>query len=325
MILKNPNVAIIQQAPVFLNLEQSVTKAVQLIHEAANKGANIISFAECWLPGYPVWLDFAPNAALWADKGATALYKLLAENSVSLDDEHLARLQQTSDETGSHIIIGAHERKGGSLYNTTFYFSPGQESLPLHRKLMPTYTEKLVWGAGDGSTLPVIETDYGIIGSLICWEHWMPLARAAMHAKGEHIHVAQWPVVKDLHQMASRTYAFEGQCYVLAAGSFMSKRQVIEGLTSHTEYAPEAFDLLSSMAGGMEDLIHNGGSAIIAPDASYVVEPVFDQEMTLYADLDLGKITEGHLTMDTSGHYSRPDVFELSVDTREKNGVSFKE
>jgi len=323
MALKNPKIAIIQHAPVFLNLEQSLHKAVALIREAADQGANIIAFAECWLPGYPVWLDFAPEAAVWGNKGAAALYQILAENAVKLGDENLQCLQELSDQTGCHIIIGAHEKKGASLYNTSFYFSPGQQDLPLHRKLMPTYTEKLVWGAGDGSTLPVIKTDHGMLGSLICWEHWMPLARAAMHAKGEDIHVAQWPIVKDLHQLASRSYAFEGQCYVLAAGSFMRKRQIIEGLTSHKNYSQDAYNLLCTIPGEMDELIHNGGSAVIAPDASYVREPLFDQETTLYAELDMDRITHGHLTMDTNGHYSRPDVFHLSVDSREKNNVDF--
>lgn len=318
-------VAAIQHPPVFLNGRESIAKAITLVGKAANRGARIAAFPECWVGGYPVWLDFSDKAALWEQPGAKALYRLLSQNAVMLGDPNLAALQDCADMTGVHIIIGAHERVGGTLYNTSFYFSPGLDDYAIHRKLVPTYTERLVWGQGDGSTLSTIQTPIGTLGGLICWEHWMPLARAAMHAMGEVVHVAQWPVVKPEHQLASRHYAFEGRCFVVAAGSILSKQDALDGLASLGEDEPEARALLEAMPGQGPDLIHNGGSAIIAPDGTYLAEPVFDQSAIVTATINTGAIDEGHLTLDTSGHYARPDVFQLNVNARPHIGVRFEQ
>jgi predicted amidohydrolase len=188
---------------------------------------------------------------------------------------------------------------------------------------MPTYTERMIWGRGDGSTLSVIGSKHGNIGGLICWEHWMPLARAAMHAKNETVHVAQWPAVKELHQLASRHYAFEGQCFVLAAGSILNRRAIIEGYHSLGLPNRGEMEILDAIPGKDEALILQGGSAIIGPDAGYLAGPVFDESCILYADIQPERITEGHLTLDTSGHYARPDVFHLAVDDREQSNVTF--
>jgi len=317
-------VAIVQHPPVFLNLNASVTKAVDLIAEAGSQGAEVIAFPETWLPGYPVWLDLAPEAALWGHPPARALYRLLVENSVTLDGDALASLKQAAGRAGATVVMGAHERLGGTLYNTMFFLAPDGESVQVHRKLMPTYTERLIWGQGDGSTLAVQNTPFGTLGGLICWEHWMPLARAAMHAKGEVIHVAQWPAVKELHQLASRHYAFEGQCFVLAAGTFLRLSDVLEGFASLGVPASPAAAILERLPGDPGTVIHIGGSAVIAPDTSYVVGPLFDAAGILTAELDLALVTEGHLTMDTDGHYARPDVFRLEVDERPQRGVIYR-
>ena len=323
-ITENPTIAVVQEAPVFLNLRASVEKAIIHIEEAASKGANIVSFAECWLPGYPVWLDFAPNAAIWDHPGAKALYRLLADNSVQQGDEHLKRIQDCANRTGVYIVLGTHELDGNTIYNTTFTFTPGEyEPIP-HRKLVPTYTERLVWGRGDGSTLETVDTPWGVLGSLICWEHWMPLARATMHAQSETVHIAQWPIAKDMHQVASRHYAFEGRCVVAAAGSIKTKGEVMEGFISLNVNEPEAKDMLASMPGENNDFIHNGGSSIIAPDGSYIVEPVFDETGIIMGTADMNMIKEHRQTLDTNGHYSRPDVFELHVNTAPQPGVKFK-
>ncbi len=319
----NPTLAIVQEAPVFLNLKASVDAAETHIRKAADGGANIIAFAECWLPGYPIWLDFAPDAALWDDDGAKALYRVLAENSVVQEDDHLKRLQALADDTGTYIVMGSHERAGNTLYNTTFTFSPGAEAPVPHRKLMPTYTERLVWGMGDGSTLAAVETPFGTLGSLICWEHWMPLARAAMHARGEAIHIAQWPIVKDMHQVASRHYAFEGRCAVAAAGSIMTKADILNGFRSLRVDEPKAEAMLKSMPGDDSTLIHDGGSAIIAADGSYITEPLFGESGIVQGTVDMAIQREACLTLDTNGHYSRPDVFELQVNTKAQTGVRF--
>ncbi|RLJ00460.1 MAG: carbon-nitrogen hydrolase family protein [Candidatus Aenigmatarchaeota archaeon] len=316
--------AVIQQPPVFLNIEASVEKACVLIEQAAGQGANVIAFPETWLPGYPVWLDFSPNVALWDHPPAKTLYRLLVENSVAIPGKHLDRLLASARKTGAYVIMGLHERLGGTLYNTTIYIARDGKEFQLHRKLLPTYTERMVWGRGDGSTLSILNTDYGVLGGLICWEHWMPLARAAMHARRETIHVAQWPYVKELHHLASRHYAFEGQCFVLAAGCMLSRGEAIEGFHSLGRPDSEALELLEAMPGGKEDLILRGGSAVIAPDADYVAGPVYDEPCIIYADIDPGRITEGHLFLDTQGHYSRPDIFHLEVDDRPQANVTFK-
>jgi predicted amidohydrolase len=316
-------VATVQDAPVFLNLGASLRKARTLIEEAASLGASVVAFPETWLPGYPVWLDFAPEAALWDSPPAKVLYRHLVNNSISLPGRHLDELLDAARETGTYLVMGAHERLGTTLYNTMIFVGRDGKSYQIHRKLMPTYTERLLWGRGDGSTLDVMATECGNLGGLICWEHWMPLARAAMHARHETVHVAQWPAVKELHQIASRHYAFEGQCFVLAAGSILSHTDVLEGLWSLGEPDGAALALLESMPGQGKDLILRGGSAIISPDASYIQGPLLDQQAILCAEIDPESLTEGHLTLDTTGHYSRPDVFTLTVNNRPQEQVSF--
>jgi predicted amidohydrolase len=270
-----------------------------------------------------VWLDIAPGAALWDHPPAKAIYRLLGENAVEIPGPALERLQAVARREHVFLVMGAHERAGGTLYNTILFLAPDGDRFELHRKLVPTYTERLVWGRGDGSTLSVMQTEAGVMGGLICWEHWMPLARAVMHTKREVLHVAQWPSVKDLHQLASRHYAFEGQCFVLAAGTVLSRGKAIDGARSLGAAAKEALLLLDSMPGQDTDLLLNGGSAIVAPDTTYVYGPVYGKPCILTAELDLSRVVEGHLVMDTDGHYARPDLFQLSVDTRPRKNVRF--
>jgi nitrilase len=196
-------------------------------------------------------------------------------------------------------------------------------SYRLHRKVMPTYTERLVWGMGDGSTLEPLETPFGRIGGLICWEHWMPLARAAMHAQRETIHVAQWPGVKELHLLASRHYAFEGQCFVAAAGAVLTRGDVLGGFDSLGLGPHPARTLLEAIPGDDATQLLRGNSAIIGPDTSYLAGPAPAEATILYADLDLGRITQGHLALDVDGHYARPDIFQLTVDDRPQANVRF--
>ena len=319
MTEKNVKVALVQQPPVFLNLPKTLAKIEVIAEECAKEDAKIVVFPETWLAGYPIWLDEAPNAALWDFAPAKRLYQYLTENSLQIPGEDFARLQKIAEQNAVYLIVGVHERKGGTLYNTTVYLQP-DGGYKIHRKLTPTYTERLVWGVGDGSTLNVLETPFGVLGGLICWEHWMPLARAAMHAKGEIIHTAQFPTVHERHQIASRHYAFEGQCFVLASGCVLSKNDVLEGFNSLGNGDEEVFDLLDSMK---KDALQRGGSAIIAPDAGYIVEPVFDDCNTIYGELKLDLVKQGRLLLDTDGHYSRPDVFQLKVNDKPNKNVVF--
>jgi predicted amidohydrolase len=316
-------VGVVQHAPVFLNLSKSLEKAIRLVKEAAAEGAELVVFPETWLPGYPVWLDAAPGAALWDHPPAKALYRLLAENAVRIPGTELEALLDAAKDAGAYVVIGAHERDGGTLYNSLITVDRDGWCCTVHRKLMPTYTERLIWGRGDGSTLTAMDMDHGTLGGLICWEHWMPLARAAMHAKREAVHVAQWPWVKELHQIASRHYAFEGQCFVLAAGSVLSKGDILEGYHS-LGVESAAGEILEAIPGDFDSWVMRGGSAAIGPDASYMAGPVYDEACIVYADLDLALIAEGHLTMDSDGHYARPDVFRLEVNDQPQRRVTFK-
>lgn len=311
------SVAIVQAAPIPLDFQGGIDKAVRLAREAIDGGAQLVAFGETFLGGYPLWLDEAPGAALWDHPGAKALHRIMLEQAIVAHDERLLPLQELCDATGAVISIGAHERVRQSLYNNQLTFRPGE--IPLdHRKLVPTHGERLIWMRGDGSTLGVHQAEWGRVGSLICWEHWMPLARAAMHNLGEHIHVAAWPTVREQYAIASRHYAMEGRCFVLAAGLVQHRDDLFDGL-ERCGGNSAARELLEAIPVAV---LNRGGSLIAAPDAS-VIAQAGEGEETLFAELDLNAVAEGLASLDTDGHYSRPDVFELSVDTRAKDGVKW--
>lgn len=316
-------VALVQAAPVYLNLEASVDRAVTLVEQAAAGGAWLTAFPETWLPGYPVWLDHAPQAALWDHPPARALFAHMLSQCPTLADPHLDRLHQAAHRAGTHVVMGMQERDGATLRNTILYLHADGHTRRVHRKLVPTYTERLVWGPGDGSTLRALRTEQATVGALVCWEHWMPLARAAMHAQREHLHVAQWPGVTPLHQLASRHYAFEGQCYVLACGTVLSRGDLLDGFDSTEGADPAARVLLEAVPGDRETLLLQGQSAVIGPDSEYVLAPAPPGATLLQADLPMHRLAEGWMTLDTDGHYSRPDVFELHVDERPRANVRF--
>ncbi len=315
-------IAIVQQPPVFMNLAASTSLALDMIADAATNGAKLIVFPETWLAGYPVWLDFAPGAALWGNPAAEALFSHLYDHSPTIDGPEITQLALAAREHGMDVVLGLHERLGHSLFNTMLFLG-ADDKRGVHRKLIPTHGERLIWAQGDGSTLGVWQRPYGTLGGLICWEHWMPLARAAMHAQHELIHVAQWPDVHERHQMASRHYAFEGQCFVIAAGCVLTRQDVLDGFASANGSAT-ARELLEAIPQQTEPL-KNGGSAIIAPDTSYIMEPVYGDRRTLYSELDLITAQSGKLYLDTHGHYARPDIFDLRVNINANPGVTFSD
>ena len=299
-------VAIAQAAPVFLNLEESVEKAVRLTAETAAKGARVVAFGETWLPGYPAWLDLCPGAASWDHPPAKRAHARLVENSAVIPGPETDRLCAAAREHAVVLVIGVHERVAagpghGTLYNAQLVVGPDGTILSRHRKLVPTHAERLVWGPGDGDGLEAVATPAGRVGTLICWEHWMPLARQAMHESAEEIHVACWPTVRDMYQVASRHYAFEGRCFVLAAGLITAAHDL-----------PSDLELPPDLKGRPDALVCAGGSCIIAPDGALLAGPVFDREEILIADLDLGRIAEESMALDVTGHYNRPDVFQFS-------------
>ncbi len=299
-------VAIVQASPVYLDLSASLNKAADLITQAAKRGARLITFGETWLPGYPAWLDYCPEAALWNHGPTKEVFALLRQNSVAVPGRETQVFTQLAGDLGVMLVMGVNERVdsgpgNGTLYNSLLVFSPNGELVNHHRKLVPTFTERLVWGPGDGEGLKAVETPVGRVGGLICWEHWMPMARQALHTSGEHIHVSVWPTVHEMHQIASRHYAFEGRCFVLAAGLIM-----------RVEDLPPQFARPPELADEPDKLLLRGGSAIIGPDGSYLVGPVYDEETILTAELDLTDIDREKMTLDVSGHYFRPDVFNVA-------------
>jgi predicted amidohydrolase len=311
-------VAVVQAAPIPLDFQAGIDKALRLAREAVDAGARVVAFGETFLGGYPLWLDEAPGAALWDHPGTKALHAIMLEQAVVANDERLLPLQELADASGAIISIGAHERVRRSLVNNQLTFRPGLPVLD-HRKLVPTHGERLIWARGDGSTLGVHQAEWGRLGTLICWEHWMPLARAAMHNLGEDVHVAAWPTVRESHQIASRHYAMEGRCFVLAAGLVQTRDDLFDGLERVGGNA-EARELLEAIPG---EVLNRGGSLIAAPDTR-VIAQAGEGEETLLAELDLGEVSAGLTNLDTDGHYARPDVFELRVDMHAKDGVVWK-
>lgn len=287
-------------APAFLDREGCLDIASKWIAEAGKKGARLVVFPETWFPGYPIWLDTSPSAALWGHPPAKAAFRRLVENSVTIPSETTNELCKAAAEAGINIVMGLHELDGGTLYNTMLYISDQGDILGLHRKLIPTYTERLVWGRGDGSTLTAVDTSIGRLGGLVCWEHWMPLARQAMHEKNEVVHAAVWPTVGEAHLLASRSYAFEGRCYVIAVGSVLRR-----------ENLPTDLELLEELPGDGPWI--GGGSAIIGPDAAILAGPAGDEDELVVAEIEPDRIAEEKMTLDVCGHYARPDVFRFEV------------
>ena len=308
--------AIVQAAALPLAVGDAIPGLVDHIGRAIDLGAEMIAFGETFLGGYPLWLDEAPGAALWDHKGTQAIHAILLDQAVRGADPRLDPVQALVDRAGVTVSVGAHERVRNSLYNTQFLFRPGQPPLP-HRKLVPTHGERLIWARGDGSTLEVHRAPWGIVGQLICWEHWMPAARAVMHHACETVHVAAWPTVREMYAVASRHYAFEGRCFVLAAGTVQHRDDLLDGL-ARTGGDDDARALILGMPDGQ---LQSGGSMIVAPDATVLAQAGNGADVIL-ADLDLTAIGRGLAALDNDGHYARPDIFELCVDRRAQVGVS---
>ena len=304
---RHVRVAIAQSEPAYLDAGASLSKALSLVQEAKKQNAELIAFGETWLPGYPAWLDVCQDAALWNHQPTKQLFAKLRQNSIVVSGPEVAAFCEIAGDLGITIVMGVNERVdsgpgNGTLYNSLLTFAPEGKLANHHRKLVPTYTERMVWGNGDGRGLTSVSAQGIRIGGLICWEHWMPLARMAMHNAGESIHVAVWPTVHELHQLASRHYAFEGRCFVLAVGLLMQRSAL-------------PVELSASPSAPSGDWIERGGSAVIAPDTRYIVEPVFEREELIIADLDLSEIDREVMTLDVSGHYARPDVFTFKNKT----------
>jgi predicted amidohydrolase len=295
----------IAQAEVAPDLAAGLQRTAELAREAAERGAQLVAFPETWLPGYPAWLDVCRDAALWDHAPTKAVFARMARDSISIPGPAADALAAIAREAGITMVVGVSERVEagpgrGTLFNSLLTFAPDGRLLNHHRKLVPTYTERLVWGPGDAEGLRAVDTPAARVGGLVCWEHWMPLARQAMHDSGEDVHVAVWPTAHEMHQVASRQYAFEGRCFVLAVGGLMRASALPLELEPHPERiaSPDAWVL-------------RGGSAVIGPDGRYIVEPVYDEPRLIVAELDLGRIREESMTLDVTGHYARTELFDF--------------
>ncbi|WP_253278621.1 nitrilase-related carbon-nitrogen hydrolase [Pseudomonas thivervalensis] len=206
----------------------------------------------------------------------------------------------------------------GSLYNSLVTIGPDGAILNVYRKLTPTHTERTIWANGDAAGLRVVDTAVGRVGGLVCWEHWHPLARQALHAQDEQIHVAAWPDMPEMHHVAARSYAFEGRCFVLCAGQYLAAGDVPAELLT-------AYRLGVGGKALERGVLFDGGSGVIAPDGSWVTAPLFGEPRIILATIDLAQIDAQHHDLDVAGHYLRPDVFELSIDRRVRTGLTLRD
>lgn len=299
--------AILQRAPVYLNLPASLERLAAAMVEAAQAQADLLVCGETWLTGYPAWLDHCPEIALWNHAATKKVYARMWQEAVEVTEEALAGLQAQARQHGMGLVLGINERVSTgpgnrSLYNSLLIIGPDGRLLNHHRKLMPTYNEKLLYALGDGEGLRSVELAGIRLGGLICWEHWMPLARQAMHNAGEHLHIALWPTVNDLHQLASRHYALEGRCFVLAVGQMMRAGDI-----------PPELSPPPALTEAPEQWLLKGGSCLIAPDGSFVLPPQWEVEGLFFQDISFEQVLEESLALDASGHYQRPDVFAFTL------------
>jgi len=302
--------ALIQANPVYADLAKGIEKAIQLINQAVDQGADIVAFPECWLTGYPAWIDYHPMAAQWDNPVIKEAWANLYQNSPEIDGPEIQDLCQLAAEREVVIVMGMNEAiktgpRNGSLFNTVILINEKGELAIHHRKLMPTFNEKLIHTFGDGAGLVAADTKVGRVTILICWEHWMPLTRQALHDEQEDLHIALWPMVKPLHQIACQQYAFEGRCFVAAVGNILQSKHLPPAL--RTEDAQEDQYLL------------NGGSSFIGPDTQFLLDPQGPEQEIILTEIPPKSILDQEkITFAASGHYQRHDVFDLKVDKRRK-------
>ena len=304
--------AAVQASPVFLDREATVSKACMLVEKAAADGAGLIVFPETFVPTYPDWVwrttPFSGQAA--------ALFAQLLDQSVVVPSPTTEALGQAAADAGAYVSIGINERDehGSTLYNTQLYFAPDGSLVSKHRKLMPTGGERLVWGMGDGSTLDVIETPFGRLGGLTCWENYMPLARAALYAKGIDIYLAPTWDNSDVWVASMQHIAKEGRMYVIGVNFCMRGSDV-----------PADVPGRDGLYGGDDDWLSRGNSVIVGPHGNVLAGPLIAEEGIIQADLDASEARASRHQFDPAGHYSRAEILQLHVRTEAMRPVSFDE
>ena len=297
---KNCKIAVVQAAPVMFDKAACIRKAVGLIQEAASKGAELIVFPELFVPGYPYGMTFGFTVGSRNEDGRKD-WKLYYDNSILVPGEETGAIAAAAGENGVYVSIGVSERDSVSatLYNSNLFFSPDGKLAAIHRKLKPTGTERVVWGDADKGFFPVVQTEWGPMGSLICWESYMPLLRTALYQKGMTICLAPNTNDYDSWLATVRHIAVEGRCFYVNADLCFTRDMYPAGLQYPEEIAV------------LPDIVCRGGSCVVDPYGNYVIEPFWDQEGIRYADLDMGKVPASRMEFDPCGHYSRPDVLEL--------------
>jgi nitrilase len=295
-------VACVQAEPVVLNRAATIDKLAALTAEAAGAGAQLVVFPETFIPAYPssVW---ARALAGWADGNAKAAFALLSRESLEVPGPDADRLGEIAREHGVWLVTGVNERdpaRPGTLYNALLYHAPDGRLALHHRKLVPTNHERLIWGPGDGGGLRAIDAGFARVGGLICWENYMPLARFALYESGVEIYLASTADDGDGWQATLVHIARESRAFVVAPAHFQRAAAY-----------PDDFPLRELIEG--HDVIGRGGSAILAPDGSYLAGPLYDEEGVLYAELEAARLWEERQRFDPAGHYHRPDVLRLTV------------
>ena len=307
-------VAVVQQPSVALHRDRTLKRGVELLEEAAGKGARLVVFPETWVPGYPEWLWRLRPGDDYELTGE--IHARLVENSIDLTAGQLKPIQAAARRLKVTVAIGIHERDGsfsrGTLYNTVVMIGPDGEILNRHRKLVPTNPERMVWGMGDATGLKVVETPAGRLGSLICWENYMPLARFALFAQGCEIYIAPTWDAGSTWVSTMRHIALEGRCWVLGAGSSMRGKDI-----------PADFPKRAKLFPNLDEWFNPGDSVIVDPSGKVVAGPLHEAHGILYADCDPARAAAAKRTLDVTGHYGRPDIFRLEVDREARVPVEF--
>lgn len=306
--------AVVQAAPVLVDQRATVAKAVDLIRKAAAGGAKLILFPEAFITGYPRGLAFGAVVGS-RTPGGRDLFREYWDAAIDVPGPATEALGKAARTAKAFVVIGVIERdssfSGGSLFCTALFFGPDGKLLGKHRKLKPTGSERLIWGEGDGSTMPVFTSPAGRVGALICWENYMPLARMAMYAQGVQLLLMPTADARDIWLATIRHIAYEGRCFVLSCNQFVSRSMY-----------PDRWLSLAELANA-SDIVTPGRSAIVNPMGEIIAGPLENQEGILTCDIDLDEIPRAKFDFDATGHYARPDVFRLVVDGRAKPAVSW--
>jgi nitrilase len=307
--ITNPfKVAVVQAAPIAFDRERTLDKVHSLASEAASQGARLVLFPEAFVSAYPRGLDFGAVVGARTEEGRRDFQRYW-ESSVDVPGPAVEALARTARATSIYLVIGVIERDRGTLYCTVLFFAPDGAYLGKHRKLMPTASERLVWGFGDGSTMPVYDTPLGKLGAVICWENYLPLMRASMYAKGIELYCAPTADSRDSWVASMRHIACEGRCFVLSCNQFNRRRDF-------------PADYRTPFGDDPDTILTRGGSCIVDPFGNFLAGPNFDGEAILTAEIDRAQIIRGKFDLDVVGHYARPDVFQLHVDERPKQPVT---